>query len=126
MADPEKEPLCTVKELLVFAVFCVVYSSILFSLDPEWVGWAAPLVFGGALYTADPPPASAHLDSPQHVFPTAYLCYSISLFGIVVLTLVRDRQHLSWLWWFRAKSESGSIAKIRRFLRSRFPLIAGR
>ena len=71
MADPGKEPLCTVKELLVFGVICVVYSSILFSLDPEWVGWAAPLVFGGAFYAADPPPASAHLSSPRHVFPAA-------------------------------------------------------
>jgi hypothetical protein len=126
MADPEKEPLCTVKELLVFGVICVVYSSILFSLDPEWVGWAAPLVFGGALYAADPPPASAHLSSPQHVFPAAYLCYVLSLFGIVLLTLVRDRRHLSWLWWFKAKSESGSIAKVRRCLRSRFTLMARR
>jgi hypothetical protein len=117
MGNPEKDPLCTVNELLVFAVFCVVYSSILFSLDPEWVGWAAPLVFGGALYTADPPPASAHLDSPQHVFPTAYLCYATSLFGIVLLTLVRDRRHLRWR--FKVELESGSIGKVRRFLRSR-------
>lgn len=35
MENPEKEPLCTVKELLVFAVICAVYSSILFSMDPE-------------------------------------------------------------------------------------------
>jgi len=126
MGDPEKEPVCTVKELLVFGVFCVVYSSILFSLDPEWVGWAAPLVFGGALYAADPPPASAHLDLPQHVLPTAYLCYVMSLFGIVLLTLVRDRRYLSWLWWFKAESESGSIAKVRRFLRARLTLMARR
>ncbi len=126
MGDPEKEPLCTVKELLVFGVFCVVYSSILFSLDPEWVGWAAPLVFGGALYAADPPPASAHLDSPQHVFPTAYLCYALSLLGIVLLTLVQDKRQPSWLLWFKNESQSWSIAKVRRFLRSRFTLIAGR
>ena len=126
MGDPEKEPLCTVKELLVFGVFCVVYSSILFSLDPEWVGWAAPLVFGGALYAADPPPSSVHLDSPQHVFAMAYLCDVLSLFAIVLLTLVREKQHLSWLWWVRVESESGSIAKLRGFLRSRFTLLIGR
>ena len=118
MGNSEKEPLCTVKELLAFGVFCVVYSSILFSLDPEWVGWAAPLVFGGALYAADPPPASAHLDSPPHVFPTAYLCYVLSLLGIVLLTLVREKRHLSWRWWFKVELESGSIGKVRRFLRS--------
>ncbi len=126
MGDPAKEPLCTVKELLAFGVICVVYSSILFSLDPEWVSWAAPLAFGGALYTADPPPASAHLDSPHDVLPMAYLCDALSLLGIVLLALVHDRRHLSWLGWFKAESESGSIAKVRRFLRSGFALIAGR
>jgi hypothetical protein len=126
MGDPAKEPLCTVKELLVFGVFCVVYSSILFSLDPEWVGWAAPLVFGGALYAADPPPASAHLGSPGDVFPMAYLCGVLSLFGIVLLTLVRDRRQPSWLLWFKTESQTWNIAKARRFLRSRFTLLAGR
>ncbi|MFZ0796480.1 MAG: hypothetical protein WCA13_10500 [Terriglobales bacterium] len=126
MGNPEREPLCTVKELLVFGVICIVYGSILFSLDPEWVGWAAPLAFGGAFYAADPPPASAHLGSPSDVFPMAYLCDVLSLFGIVLLTLVRDRRHISWLWWFKAKSESGGIAKVRRFLRSRFTLSAER
>jgi hypothetical protein len=126
MGDPEKDPLCTVKELLVFGVICIIYSSILFSLDPEWVGWAAPLVFGGALYAADPPPVSAHLGSTPHVFLMAYLYGVLSLFGIVLLTLVRSRRRLSWLWWFRAESEIGSMAKVRRFLRSRFTLIAGR
>ncbi len=122
----EKEPLCTVKELLAFGVICVVYSSILFSLDPEWVGWAAPLAFGGSLYAADPPPASALRGSPGDVFLMAYLCDVLSLFGIVLLTLVRDRRRLNWLWWFKAESESGSIRKVRRFLRSRFTLTAGR
>ena len=126
MGNPEKEPLCTVKELLVFGVICIIYSSIIFSLDPEWVGWAAPLVFGGSLYAADPPPASAHLGSTLHVFLMAYLYGVLSLFGIVLLTLVRSRRRLSWLWWFRAESEIGSMAKVRRFLRSRFTLIAGR
>ncbi len=121
-----KEPVCTIKELLVFGVICVVYSSILFSLDPEWVAWAAPLVFGGALYAADPPPASAHLGSPHDVLLMAYLYGLFSLFGIVLLTLVRDRRHLSWLSWLKAESGSGSIARVRSFLRSRFTLTPGR
>jgi len=126
MGDPEKQPLCTVKELLVFGVIGVAYSSILFSLDPEWVGWAAPLAFGGALYAAGPPPASAHLSSPGDVFPMAYLCYVLSLFGVVLLSAARDRRRLSWPWWLKAVSASGSIAKVRRFLKSRFTLMAGR
>ena len=126
MGNPEKEPLCTLKELLAFGVICIIYSSILFSLDPEWVGWAAPLAFGGALYAAGPPPASAHLSSPGDVFPMAYLCYVLSLFGIVLLSAARDRRRLSWPWWLKAVSASGSIAKVRRFLKSRFTLMAGR
>jgi hypothetical protein len=121
----DKEPLCTFKELLGFAVICIVYSTILFSLDPEWVGWAGPLAFGGALYAADPPPASANLGSPQHVFLMAYLFDLLSLFGIVLLTLVRARRRLNWLWWLKAESESGSIARVRRFLKSRFTLTPG-
>jgi hypothetical protein len=126
MKDPEKEPLCTVKELLAFGVICVVYGSILFSLDPEWVAWAAPLVFGGSLYAADPPPASAGLGSTPHVFLVACLYGVLSLFSIVLLTLLRDRRNLSGLLRFIAASESGSIAKVRGFLRSSFALIAGR
>ena len=126
MGNPEKEPLCTVKELLVFGVICIVYSSIIFSLDPEWVGWAAPLVFGGSLYAADPPPASAHLGSTSHVFLMAYLYGVLSLFGIVLLTLARSSRHLSWLRWFKVESGSRSIRKVLRFLRSSLTLMAGR
>jgi hypothetical protein len=86
VGNPEKEPLCTVKELLVFGVICVVYSSVLFSVDPEWVAWAAPLVFGGALCATDPPPASAHLGSPHDVFPVAYLYNVLALLCLVLLT----------------------------------------
>ncbi len=124
MGDPEKEPLCTVKELLAFGVIGVVYSSILFSLDPEWVAWAAPLAFGGSLYAADPPPASAHLDLPQHVFPTAYLFYVLSLLCIVLLSLIRDRRPSVGDGGSRPKSDTGSIAMVRRFLRSSFALMA--
>ena len=126
MGNPDKEPLCTAKELLVFGVICIVYSSIFFSLDPEWVGWAAPLVFGGTLCAADPPPASAHLDSPQHVFPMAYLFYTLSLVGLVFLTLFRDGRHSGWRRSFRAELRSSSIARVEHFLRSSFSLTSGR
>lgn len=118
MADPEKEPLCTVKGLLLFAVVCVVYSSILFSLDPEYVGWAAPLVFGGSLYASDPPPASAHLALPGDVLPAAYLYGCLALVVIMFLNLVQNRQHLNWLSWLKTASEHGSVARLRTFLKS--------
>jgi hypothetical protein len=125
MGDPAKEPLCTVKELLVFALICVLYCSIIFSLDPEWVAWAAPLVFGGGLYAADPPPASAHLGSPHDVFPIAYLCDALCLLGLVLLPMVSDKRRFSWPW-FKATPESGGITRVARFLRSRFTLMARR
>jgi hypothetical protein len=124
MGEPEKDPPCTVKGLLAFGVICVVYSSILFSMDPEWVAWAAPLVFGGSLYAADPPPASAHFDLPQHVFPTAYLFYVLSLLCLVLLTSIRDRRNSAGDGGSTPESETGRIAQVRHFLRSSFALMA--
>ena len=118
MDDPAKEPLCTVKGLLLFAAISVVYSSILFSLDPEYVAWAAPLVFGGSLYAPDPPPASAHLALPSDVLPLAYLYGCLALFAIVLLKLIQNRRHLDWLSWLKTEPERGSIAKLRSFLKS--------
>jgi hypothetical protein len=126
LGDPAKEPLCTLNELLGFVVICVVYSSILFSVDPEWVGWAAPLVFGGALYAGDPPPASAHLGSPHDVLLTAYLGEVVSLLGIVLVALVRDKRHLNWLSWLKRGVEIGNIARVRSFLRSRLTFTSER
>ncbi len=126
MGDLAKEPLCTLNELLGFAVICVVYGSILFSVDPEWVGWAAPLVFGGALYAGDPPPASAHLGSPRDLLLTAYLCQVVSLLGIVLVALVIDKRPLNWLSWLKRGAEMGNIAKVRSFLRSRLTFTSER
>jgi len=126
VGNPEKEPLCTLKELLVFGVICVVYCSILFSLDPEWVAWAAPLAFGGSLYAADPPPASLHLTSPQHALVLGYLYAVLSLLALVLLGLVRDNRHLKWLTWLKTGTTTESIAKARRLLRSKITLTSGR
>ncbi len=125
--DPEKAPLCTVKELLAFGLMCVVYASIIFSLDPEWVAWAAPLAFGGALSAADPPPASIHLGAPPHTLTMAFLCSLLSLFALALLTLVRDGQHLNWLSRAKAKLKNGSVvARALGLLTSRSTQIPGR
>jgi hypothetical protein len=80
--------------VLLFAASGVVYSWILFSLDPVYVAWAAPLVFRGSLYASDPPPASAHLALPGDVLPLAYLSGCAALFAIVLLNLVQKGPHL--------------------------------
>jgi hypothetical protein len=118
MNDPEEGPLFTVNGVLLFAAYGVVYSWILFSLDPEYVAWAAPLVFGGSLYASDPPPASAHLALPSDVLPLAYLYGCLALFAIVLFDLVQSRRHLDWLSWLKAEFERGGVARLRSFLKS--------
>jgi hypothetical protein len=126
MAENQKEPLCTVNELLGFGLLCLVYGAILFSMDPEWVAWAAPLAFGGALYASEPPPASAHLGSPQGVIVAAYLYGVLSLLAIALLPLALAKRRSTWLSWLKAESECGSIARLRSFLRSKRMLTPGR
>lgn len=116
MEKPAREPLFTTKELLAFGLMAIVYSAILFSLDPEWVAWAAPLAFGGALYAQDPPPASVHLGSPQQVFQAAYLYSILSLLAIGVVTFLRHRQSFRSLSWLEVKNKS--MARLRSSLRS--------
>ncbi len=95
-------------------------------MDPEWVGWAAPIVFGGVLYAGDPPPTSAHLGSPHDVLLMAYLCDVVSLFAIVLVALVREKRHLNWLSWLKRDAEMGNTAKVRSFLRSRLTFTSER
>ena len=126
---PTAEPLCTRKELLVFGVFCVVYSAIIFSLDPEWVAWAAPLAFGGALYAQGPVPASVHFGSPAQAFQVAYLFDVINLLGIALLGVVgvvKGSARLGWLSGCKAVTEKGGFARVRSYLRSVFTLTPGR
>ena len=118
MKDPAKEPLFTVKGMLLWVVVGIVYSSILFSLDPAWVAWAAPLAVGGSLYASDPPPASAHLALPSDVLPRAYLYGCLALFAITLLDLVQNRRHGNGLSWLKAASEHARVAWLRSFLKS--------
>jgi hypothetical protein len=120
MKDPDKDPLFTVKGIILFAVVGVIYASILFSLDPEWVAWAAPLAFGGSLCASVPPPASVHLALSGGELPWAYLYGCLALFAITLLDLVQSRRHLNWLSWLKAESGYGSVAKLRAFLKSSF------
>ena len=121
---PAKEPLFTTKELVAFGVMAIVYTAILFSLDPEWVAWAAPLALGGALYAQDPPPAFAHLGPPQQVFLTAYLYSMLSLLAIGVVTFIRHRQSFRSLSWLEVKNKS--MERLRSCLRSMSLPISGR
>lgn len=114
MKVSDDERLFTKTELLIYAVIAVVYSAVLFSLDPEWVAWAAPLAFGGSLCAQDPPPASAHLGSPQDVLPLAYVYSVLSLLALALVPLVRSKPN--WLSWL---ANLKGIARVRNYLTSR-------
>jgi hypothetical protein len=118
MKDPDEGPLFTVKGVLLFAAVGVVYGWILFSLDPEYVAWAAPLAFGGSLYTSAPPPASAHLAVPGDVLPVAFVYGCLALLAIALFELVQSRRHLDWLSWLNTEFERGRVTKLRSFLKA--------
>jgi hypothetical protein len=118
MKDRAKDPLFTLNGVLLWTIYAVVCASILFSLDPQWVAWAAPLAFGGSLYAFDPPPASAHLALSRDVLPWAYLYGCIALFAFLLVDLVISRQHLKWLSGLKAECEHGNVARLRTFLKS--------
>lgn len=118
MKDPANDPLFTVNGVLLWTIYAVVCASILFSLDPAWVAWAAPLAFGGSLYASDPPPASAQFALSRDVLPWAYLYGCVALFAITLLDLVLSRQHLKWLSGLKAECHHGNLARLRTFLKS--------
>lgn len=118
MKDSAKDPLFTVNGVLLWTIYAVVCASILFSLDPQWVAWAAPLAFGGSLSAADPPPASAQFALSRDVLPWAYLYGCVALFALTLLDLVLRRQRFKWLSGLKAEYEHGSVARLRTFLKS--------
>lgn len=124
--DPANDPLFTLNGVLLWTLYAVVCALILFSLDPEWVAWAAPLAFGGSLYASDPPPASAQLALSRDVLPWAYLYGCAALFALMLLDLVLSRQHLKWLSGLKAECQHGSVARLRTFLKSCLPFTFSR
>ncbi|MGB9204017.1 MAG: hypothetical protein WCB94_08570 [Terriglobales bacterium] len=118
MKDSAKDPLFTVNGVLLWTIYAVVCASILFSLDPEWVAWAAPLGFGGSLYASDPPAASAQLGLSRDLLPWAYLYGCVALLAITLFDLVHSRQRFKWLSGLKAECEHGSVARLRTFLKS--------
>jgi hypothetical protein len=118
MRDRENDPMFTLDGVLLWTVYAVVCALILFSLDPQWVAWAAPLAFGGSLYASDPPPASAQLALSRDVLPWAYLYGCAALFALLFLDLALSRQHLKWLSGWKAERQYGSVARLRTILKS--------
>lgn len=89
MGHTSKEPLFTPKELLLVASLGVCYAAVIFSMDPEWVAWAAPVAFGGALTAAGPPPTPEFSAPPGEFFAGASYLSVMSLAALSVLAFLR-------------------------------------
>ncbi len=108
---PGEEPLFPMKAVIVGLALFLIYARILFSLDPEWVMWAGPMVLGGALYVPNPPPDLS--SSPQEVFQMASFISLFSLFTVGLLIVLRGEPRLGWLSWLKAaiKGRRKGLAK---------------
>jgi hypothetical protein len=113
LKDDAKEPLFTAKGWAAVALVGCVYAAIYFSMDPEWVAWAAPLAFGGALYPTGPAPASLQLSFPGQVMPMAYLFSVAALFALALLAGSAGRPRSVWLHWLKDRFHRGGIIPMR-------------
>ena len=60
MENQPEEKVFTAKGVMITVLYFSIYGVILFSLDPDWIMWAVPMVMG-ALYVPDPPPPNCLL-----------------------------------------------------------------
>lgn len=126
MAVSAKDPVFTTKGWIAYGIMCVVYATILFSMDPEWVAWAGPLVFGGSLVAQDPPPASAHLTSTPDTLLAASLFGFAGFCALELLRVIRSKPDSHLLTWLRDRFEEGTMAKVWSHLKSEAGLTQGR
>lgn len=117
MGAASDEPLFTPNEWLIVASLWVIYAVVLLSMDPEWVGWAAPLAFGGALVAADPPPIALFSASPREIFETASFMSLFSLLALGLLMVIRGEPGIGWLTRARQSFESGLLMLGTRVLK---------
>jgi hypothetical protein len=116
MGHPRNEPLFTPQEWLIVVSLWIAYAGVLFSMDPEWVGWAAPLAFGGALVASSPPPSSALPASPAGGFEAAFLLSLLSVAALELLQVRRGEPSLGWLAKLRESFRAGGLRRqVQRF-----------
>ena len=111
MDRPPTEPLFTPMEWLIVLSLWFLYAVAIFSMDPEWVGWAAPLAFGGALVATGPPPSSVLNAPPREVFETASLVSLLSVAVLELLLVQRGEPGLGWFGKFRASLRAGGLSR---------------
>lgn len=122
MNPASKEPLFTPQEWLIVVSVWFLYAVTLFSMDPEWVGWAAPLAFGGALVAANPPPPSCALSaSPADVFHMGFLASLLSVAVLEILLVQRGESGLGWLAKCGASLRGGGFKRRAQRLQHLMP-----
>lgn len=94
-----EEPIFTAKGVLLLAIYGAVYAAIIFSMDPEWVGWAGPMVFG-ALYVPNPPPPLFR--DPRAALEMGSWMSLLALLALVLVSVIRGEKPLGF--WRRLKA----------------------
>ncbi len=124
MKDPAEEPLFTIKGLVLGAALFSIYAVLLFSMDPEWVGWAGPMALG-ALYVPNSPPPL--FSSPQQAFQMGFVFGVLNLLTLVLVSVIRGELpfHFAWLSRLKLRLKNAGFAGLARagnHLRSRWVL----
>lgn len=106
MNNHTEERIFTKKGVAIFLLFYSIYGVILFSIDPEWVAWAGPMVLG-ALYVPNSPPPL--FSDPKAAFQMASLCSLLSLAALMILTLIRGEVQVGWMSWLKPRLRSKGL-----------------
>lgn len=106
MRNHTEERIFTKKGLAIGLLLYSIYGVILFSIDPEWVGWAGPMIFG-ALYVPNSPPPL--FPDPKAAIQTASLFSLLSLAVLLLLMPMVGEVRFGWLSWLKARVRNGGL-----------------
>jgi hypothetical protein len=89
-----EDPVFTTKGIILCALYGSVYAALIFSMDPEWVGWAGPMALG-ALYVPNSPPPL--FSDPRAAFQMGSWVSVLSLVVLVLVSVIREEEPFG-LW----------------------------
>ncbi len=89
MKEQPEDPLFTTKGIIMGAVYGCIYAAIIFSMDPEWVGWAGPMALG-ALYVPNTPPPL--FSDPAAALEMGSWFSLLSLVMLVLVSVIREEE----------------------------------
>jgi hypothetical protein len=110
MKEQAKDPLFTTKGIILLALYGCIYAKIMFSMDPEWVGWAGPMALGALYVPNQPPPLGL---PPKAVFEMGSLVSLLSLLFLGIIGIVRKERSIGVWPWFEAWLKKQGAARRR-------------